>query len=130
LEHYISVARRPAATEALYLFARYVFDELGYRRLVRRHHTANGAGREATARLGFVFEGIHRQVGLVKGANKDSAVYSIVNDGGEEWPLAKAALEAWLREENFGGEGVQKRRLAEIRDELKLGKGLEGPVGE
>lgn len=46
-----------------------------------------------------------------------------MNDGGDEWPLAKKALEEWLREENFDEAGVQKRRLAKIRDGLKRGDG-------
>ena len=85
------------------------------------HHTANAPSRAAAARFGFKYEGAFRQVGFLKGTNKDLAVHSIVNDGGEGWPLVRKALEEWLREENFDEAGVQKRRLAEIRGRLKKG---------
>jgi len=53
-----------------------------------------------------------------------------VNGGGEsgneegEWPLVKEALEHWLREENFDESGMQKRRLEDIRGELRMGRTL------
>jgi RimJ/RimL family protein N-acetyltransferase len=55
------IARRPAATEAVYLHARYVFDELGYRRLQWRCNNLNEASKRAATRFGFTFEGIARR---------------------------------------------------------------------
>jgi hypothetical protein len=49
---------------------------------------------------------------VVKGRNRDSAWFSIL-DG--EWPQIRAAFEAWLAPENFGGDGRQRNSLAEIR---------------
>ena len=106
------VARRPAATEALYLFARHVFDELGYRRFEWKCHDHNGPSKRAAARFGFKFEGVFRQHFVFKGGNRDTAWFSIV-DG--EWPALRRAHEAWLDPGNFDAQGKQKRSLAEIR---------------
>lgn len=104
--------RTPQATEALYLQARYVFDELGYRRFEWKCDNANMPSRRAANRFGFVFEGVFRQHMVVKGRNRDTAWYSIV-DG--EWPSRRAAFEAWLAPENFDADGRQKRSLEEVR---------------
>jgi RimJ/RimL family protein N-acetyltransferase len=108
------VARRPAATEALYLFARYVFDELGYRRFEWKCNNANLPSKRAAERFGFSFEGIFRQHLVVKGANRDTAWYAMID---KDWPALRAAFEAWLDPANFGPGGEQKRRLEELRAE-------------
>jgi len=107
--------RTPAATEAMYLMARHLFDDLGYRRYEWKCNNANEASKRAAIRLGFSFEGVFRQDQVVKGANRDTAWYSII-DG--EWPRVKAAFEAWLAPENFDEAGAQQRSLLEIRDAL------------
>ena len=104
--------RTPAATEAIYLLARHVFDDLGYRRLEWKCNARNDRSRRAAERLGFTFEGVSRQHMVVKGRNRDTAWYSIV-DG--EWPRVRAAFEAWLAAENFDEAGRQRRGLSEIR---------------
>ncbi|HEX6840688.1 MAG TPA: GNAT family protein [Stellaceae bacterium] len=104
--------RRPAATEAMYLLMRRVFDELGYRRYEWKCDALNAPSRAAAARLGFRFEGIFRQAIVYKGRNRDTAWFSII-DG--EWPALKAAFERWLDPGNFDEMGRQKRRLAELR---------------
>lgn len=106
------VARRPAATEALYLFARHVFEDLGYRRFEWKCHNLNEPSKRAAIRFGFTFEGVFRQHLVAKGANRDTAWYSMI-DG--EWPILKAAFEAWLDPSNFDAAGQQKRRLEDIR---------------
>jgi hypothetical protein len=117
LSHGILVSRHAAATEALFLFAKYVFEDLGYRRLLWDHHHANAPSLQAAIRFGFVYESAFRQIGFHKGGNKDLWNHSMLNDG-KEWPLAKAAMEAWLSEENFDEQGMQRRKLGEIREEL------------
>jgi len=107
-----AVARRPAATEALYLFARHAFDDLGYRRFEWKCNNANEPSKRAAIRFGFSFEGVFRQHLIIKGENRDTAWYSII-DG--EWPIVKAAFEAWLDPSNFDAAGNQLRRLEEIR---------------
>jgi RimJ/RimL family protein N-acetyltransferase len=101
--------RTPAATEAMYLLMRRVFDELGYRRYEWKCDALNAASRGAAERLGFTFEGIFRQATLYKGRNRDTAWYSVID---REWPQLKAAFEAWLDPSNFDGVGRQRTRLA------------------
>lgn len=110
------VSRQPAATEALYLFAKYAFDTLGYRRYEWKCNDANLPSKRAAERFGFQFEGIFRQNMIVKGENRDTAWYSIID---KEWPLQRQAYEEWLDPANFGADGRQKRRLEEIRAALQ-----------
>ena len=109
------VARKPAATEAQFLFARYVFDELGYRRYEWKCNNDNDPSKRAAERFGFSFEGIFRQHMIVKGENRDTAWFSIVD---KEWPALKAAYEGWLDPANFDSDGNQKRRLEDFRKSL------------
>ena len=109
------VARKPAATEAQFLFARYVFDELGYRRYEWKCNNHNEPSKRAAERFGFSFEGIFRQHMIVKGENRDTAWYSIV-DG--DWPGLRKAYEGWLDPANFDSDGNQKRRLEDFRKPL------------
>ena len=107
--------RTPAATEVMYLMARHIFDDLGYRRYEWKCNDANAASKRAAIRLGFAFEGVFRQDLVMKGKNRDTAWFSMLDS---EWPRAKAAFEAWLAPENFDGAGAQRRGLKEIRDGL------------
>jgi len=107
-----ALQRTRLATDAMYVMARHVFDDLGYRRYEWKCNALNEPSRRAAVRLGFTFEGVFRQHMVIKGENRDTAWYSML-DG--EWPAAKAAFEAWLRPENFNGEGRQLRSLAELR---------------
>jgi RimJ/RimL family protein N-acetyltransferase len=109
------LARRPGATEAFYLAARHVFDTLGYRRFEWKCDNANQPSRRAAERFGFTFEGVFRQHMVVKGRNRDTAWFSIID---REWPLCRAALEAWLQPQNFDADGRQKARLEELRAAL------------
>ncbi len=102
--------RTPAATEAMYLMARHAFDDLGYRRLEWKCNALNARSCRAAERLGFTFEGIFRQHMIVKGKNRDSAWFSII-DG--EWPERRAAFEAWLDPANFDEAGRQRKPLRE-----------------
>jgi RimJ/RimL family protein N-acetyltransferase len=103
--------RRPAATEAMYLLMRRAFDELGYRRYEWKCDALNAPSRKAAERLGFRFEGVFRQAVVVKGRNRDTAWFSIID---AEWPALRARFEAWLAPENFGADGGQRRRLSMI----------------
>jgi RimJ/RimL family protein N-acetyltransferase len=104
--------RTRQATEAIFLLARHAFDDLGYRRLEWKCDSLNAPSRRAAERFGFVFEGIFRQHMVVKGRNRDTAWYAMT-DG--DWPVRRAAFEAWLSPDNFNGDGGQRRSLAEIR---------------
>lgn len=109
------ISRTPAATEALYLFARHVFDDLGYRRFEWKCNNANAPSKRAAERFGFRFEGIFHQHMIVKGENRDTAWYAML-DG--DWPVAGRALEQWLGPENFDADGQQKERLEAIRERI------------
>jgi RimJ/RimL family protein N-acetyltransferase len=98
------------ATEAMYLMARHVFEELGYRRYEWKCNALNLPSRRAALRLRFSFEGVFRQHMIVKGRNRDTAWYSMLDS---EWPATKAAFERWLDPSNFDGDGRQRRRLGE-----------------
>lgn len=108
------ISRTPAATEALYLFARHAFDDLGYRRFEWKCNNDNAPSKRAAERFGFRFEGIFRQHMVVKGENRDTAWYAITD---KEWPSVKKALEAWLAPSNFDGDGRQKTRLEDQREQ-------------
>jgi RimJ/RimL family protein N-acetyltransferase len=102
------MARTRLATEALYLFARHAFDDLGYRRFEWKCNDRNDASKAAARRFGFQPEGVFRQDRIVKGENRDTAWFSII-DG--EWPALRAEYERWLNPENFGADGMQRTRL-------------------
>ena len=104
--------KTPGATEAQYLLMRYIFDTLGYRRYEWKCNALNEPSRRAAVRFGFSFEGIFRQHMMVRGRNRDTAWYSILDS---EWSKQKAAFEAWLSPSNFDTSGQQKRRLSEFK---------------
>ena len=110
--HGPAMARRRGATEAHYLMARYVFEDLGYRRYEWKCHNDNEASKRAAERLGFTFEGVFRQHMVAKGKNRDTAWYSIID---REWPQVRHAMEAWLSSDNFDDEGRQIARLETLR---------------
>lgn len=103
-----ALQRSRGATEAMYLFARYVFEDLGYRRYEWKCNALNEASRRAALRLGFQFEGIFRQHMIIKGKNRDTAWFSMLDS---EWPARKREFERWLDESNFDSAGNQKTRL-------------------
>jgi len=104
--------RRPAATEAMYLMMRRVFDELGYRRYEWKCDSLNFPSRAAAARLGFQYEGLFRQAMITRGRNRDTAWFSVVD---RDWPAVKAAFDAWLDPGNFAADGMQRGTLASLR---------------
>ena len=107
--------RTSIATEAIYLMAKHLFDDLGYRRFEWKCNEANAASKRAAIRFGFCFEGIFRNDMVMKGANRDTAWYSMID---AEWPTIKAAFKAWLDAGNFDKEGRQKARLEDYRAAL------------
>ncbi len=100
-----------AATEAMYLMARHAFEDLGYRRYEWKCNALNEPSRRAAQRLGFTYEGIFRQHMVVKGQNRDTAWFSMLD---HEWPARKRAFEAWLEPENFDAAGRQRRSLGRV----------------
>lgn len=103
------------ATETMYLLAKYVFEELSFRRYEWKCDNLNAPSRNAAARLGFSFEGVFRQHMIVKQRNRDTAWFSML-DG--EWDRVKRGFEAWLDPGNFNEEGMQRKGLKELREGL------------
>jgi RimJ/RimL family protein N-acetyltransferase len=103
--------RTPLATEAMYLMARHVFEDLGYRRYEWKCNALNAPSRKAALRFGFTFEGIFRQHMIVKGRNRDTAWFSMLDT---EWPARKASFERWLDPSNFASDGRQKMELSAL----------------
>jgi RimJ/RimL family protein N-acetyltransferase len=103
------------ATEAMYLMTRHVFDDLGYRRYEWKCNALNAPSRRAAPRLGFTFEGIFRQHMIVKGRNRDTAWYAMLDS---EWPARKANFERWLDPGNFDSDGRQKLSLSALSEPL------------
>ena len=104
----------PGATEAIYLQARHAFDDLGYRRFEWKCNALNAPSRRAADRFGFTFEGVFRQHMVVKGQNRDTAWYSMLD---REWPARKAAFERWLDPANFDADGRQRASLSALHQQ-------------
>jgi RimJ/RimL family protein N-acetyltransferase len=106
-----SLQRTPGATEAMYLMARHVFEDLGYRRYEWKCNALNAPSHRAALRLGFTYESVFRQHMIVKGRNRDTAWFSMLDS---EWPARKAAFEQWLDPDNFDADGRQKTSLSTL----------------
>jgi RimJ/RimL family protein N-acetyltransferase len=103
-----ALKRSRAATEAIFLFMRRVFDELGYRRFEWKCDRLNAPSRRAALRYGFTFEGIFRQAIVYKGRNRDTAWFSMID---REWPKLRERYARWLDPDNFDGQGRQRMSL-------------------
>jgi RimJ/RimL family protein N-acetyltransferase len=105
------MARSARATEALYLFMRHTFEDLGYRRFEWKCNNDNVPSKVAALRFGFAAEGVFRQHMIVKELNRDTAWFAIID---KDWPRLKAGYEAWLDPANFDAAGRQRRKLQEF----------------
>ena len=103
-----AISRGRAATEALYLAARHVFEDLGYRRFEWKCNNLNEPSKRAARRFGFAYEGLFRQHMWTKGANRDTAWFSMLD---AEWPRLRRAYDRWLEPGNFDAAGRQKSKL-------------------
>jgi RimJ/RimL family protein N-acetyltransferase len=81
-----------ANTEAAYLMLGHAFG-LGYRRVEWKCDALNERSRRAAERLGFTFEGIQDAHYIVKGRNRDTAWFRML-DG--EWPRVRQRLRELL----------------------------------
>jgi RimJ/RimL family protein N-acetyltransferase len=103
-----SLQRTREATEAVYLMIRHAFADLGVRRLEWKCDALNAPSRRAAERLGFAFEGVFHQHYIVKGRNRDTAWYAMLD---KDWPRIHVAFETWLSDSNFDASGRQKAKL-------------------
>ncbi len=108
-----ALQRTPAATEAMYLMMRQVFDVWGYRRYEWKCNDLNNRSKQAAHWLGFSFEGVFRQAAVIKGHNRDTAWFSMLDS---EWPTIKTGFERWLDVANFDETGKQRQSLMQLRD--------------
>ncbi|MHB8423378.1 MAG: GNAT family N-acetyltransferase [Leptospirales bacterium] len=99
--------RTRVATEAMFLMMEHAF-HLGFRRYEWKCDALNAASCASAERLGFSFEGIFRQATVVKGRNRDTAWYSVLDS---EWPDLKKRFLEWLDPDNFHSSGHQKTRF-------------------
>jgi RimJ/RimL family protein N-acetyltransferase len=106
-----ALQKTAGATEAMYLMARYAFEQLGYRRYEWKCNALHSGSMRAAARLGFRFEGIFRQHMIIKGLNRDTAWFAMLD---HEWPARKANLERWLNASNFDAAGKQVVSLSAL----------------
>lgn len=103
-----AISRTAVTTEANFLFMKYAFDTLGYRRYEWKCNALNAPSRKAAERFGFTYEGHFRRANIIKGRSRDTSWYSIID---EEWPRVKAGYEGWLSADNIGADGKQKQPL-------------------
>lgn len=115
------IARGRVWTEAMYLMMDWAFSA-GYRRYEWKCNALNMASRRAAQRLGFSYEGIFRQAAVVKGRNRDTAWFAIID---AEWPALREAYAAWLSPRNFDAAGRQKERLSDL---TRLVRAAEDPA--
>lgn len=97
-------------TEAMFLMADHVF-ALGYRRYEWKCDALNERSRRAAQRLGFSYEGKFRQARIVKGRNRDTKWFSIIDS---DWPSLSKIYKVWLNSDNFDGQGRQKKSLSQM----------------
>ena len=112
-----ALQRTPAATEAMFLMMDWAF-AAGYRRYEWKCNALNMPSRRAAQRLGFSFEGIFRNHLVVKGRNRDTAWFSVIDS---EWPALREAFAAWLAPANFDASGKQRERLSDLSRLVRAG---------
>ncbi len=109
--------RTRAATEAMVLMMDWAFGA-GYRRYEWKCDALNMPSRRAAQRLGFTYEGVFAQATVVKGRNRDTAWFAVID---KDWPALQEAFALWLAPGNFGPDGQQKERLADLTRLVRRG---------
>ena len=89
----VDVQRTAVTTEATYLMLDYLFHHLHYRRVEWKCDAMNVRSRNAALRFGFQYEGTFRQHLLVKGKNRDTAWFSLIDS---EWPKCRARFQEYF----------------------------------
>lgn len=104
--------RTCAGTEAVYLLLKTCIDDFHYRRVEWKTNNLNEKSKSAALRYGFTFEGLFRRHYIIRGHNRDTAWFSVID---EDWPKLRVAFEKWLDPSNFDADGKQKQTLVEFR---------------
>lgn len=92
----LAAQRTAVNTETVFLLLRHLFDDLGYRRVEWKCDAANIRSRTTALRLGFQFEGVFHQHMVVKGRNRDTAWFAMLD---RDWPARKLNFERWFSAE-------------------------------
>ena len=111
------IQKSRAWTEAMFLMMDWAFSA-GYRRYEWKCDALNLPSRRAAQRLGFSFEGVFRQATVVKGRNRVTAWFSVI-DG--EWPALRVAYLTWLSPDNFDANWRQIERLSNLTGPVRGG---------
>ena len=106
--------RTSEATEAMYLMMKWAFDN-GYRRYEWKCNALNLRSRSAAQRLGFSYEGVFRQMTIVKGRNRDTAWFAIID---KEWKKLESRFNEFLSDGNFDINGSPKKSLRSLTKRL------------
>lgn len=104
-----SLQKTTKASEAIILMARTAFG-LGYRRFEWKCNALNAGSRRAAERFGFSYEGVFRQASVIKGRNRDTAWFAMIDS---EFAAIDAAYRAWLDPTNFLTSGRQIHSLSD-----------------
>ena len=95
-------------TETMYLMIKNAFEVLGNRRYEWKCNNLNTSSKNAAIRLGFKYEGVFRQMFVIKGRNRDTAWFSIID---KEWKNIRKGYLRFLSTKNFDKNFKQKRKL-------------------
>ena len=87
----------------------------GYRRYEWKCNSLNKKSRKAAQRLGFSFEGVFLQHLIVKGRNRDTAWFAIID---RDWPELSKVYTKYLNTKNFDLNKNQKVSLSSLTLEL------------
>lgn len=109
----VRMQRTTLSTEVMALLQNYIFEKLGYRRLEWKCDSLNEPSRTAAERFGFTFEGVFRQSQVIKGRNRDTAWYSLLD---HEYSRLETAYRIWLSPSNFDESGQQLNKLRNLID--------------
>ena len=96
------------------MLLKHAMHDLRYRRMQWRCNALNEKSRNAARRLGFRFEGIFYNHTIVKGQNRDTAWYSILD---VEWPEICGIIETWLDDNNFDAAGRPRQSLTKMMEQ-------------
>ena len=107
------------STEAMYIMMKHAF-ALGYRRYEWKCNALNANSINAAQRLGFSFEGLFRQARVVKGRNRDTAWFSIIDS--EFHSQISSAFEIYLNPTNFDADRKQIVSLSSLTDHILRSK--------
>ena len=106
--------RTTEATEAMFLMMKWAFDN-GYRRYEWKCNALNLRSRNSAQRLGFSYEGVFRQMAIVKGQNRDTAWFAIID---KEWEKVEDCFNQFLSDGNFDKDGRPMISLSNLTKPL------------